>query len=187
MKSHTKIAIVFTLITTACSAIAAPVQTSTPLSVIEPMPDYILEVQPSPASHVSLEWYEVNLVDEVITGYEGSRPVEEIGYRANICVYLDVGPVIQSGDQIINYEDAVSRTILYVDDTLLIPEADDHWFHVELLREYPGIGPNTLSGAPFWLCWPTELNVGVHKATFQFNQTNGTIQEFTWSFEITKQ
>lgn len=169
------------------TAMATATLTPTPLPVIEPMPDYILEVQPAPASHVSLEWYEADLFDKAgIIGYEGSRPVEEMGHRSNICVYLDVSSVIQSGDRIMDYGDAISRAALYVDDTRLIPRADEHWFHVEILIEYPALGPDTASGAPFWLCWSAELKVGVHRAVFQFYQTDGTIQEFSWLFEITE-
>ena len=161
--------------------------TLTPLLEIEPMPAYLLEVQPAPASHVSLEWYQADLMDEKgLAGYEGSRPVEEVGYRSNVCVYLNVGPVIQSGDQILDYGDATSRVALYIDDTLLIPKADERWAHVEVLTEYPEVGPDTVSGAPFWLCWPVELQVAMHNATFQFQQTDGTLQEYSWLFEITE-
>ncbi len=186
MKSCTKIAIAFTLILSACSTVTTPTHTPTPLPVIEPMPDYILQVQPAPASYVSLEWYEADLINESgFGGYEGSRPVEEIGHRSNVCVYLDVGPVIQSGDRTTDYGSAIIRSDLYVDDIQLTPRLDEHWFHVEVLREYPDVGPNTFSGAPFWLCWPTELEIGVHKAVFEYQQTDSTIQEFSWLFEIT--
>lgn len=180
--SHITLVILLMIFASACAGdIATPLPTSLP--VTEPIPDCILDVQPAPASRVSFEWYQANLNDDSI--YEGYRPVSELGHKSNVCVYLDFGPLIQSGDELISNEEYFNRVALYVDSKKLEPKPDEQLAYLEGLLLYPEIGPGTVSGMPYWFCWPAPLEVGVHRATFQFRQTDGTLFEFSWSFEIT--
>jgi hypothetical protein len=169
------------LLLTTCYQIRPP--TPTPLPTLEALPEFILEAWPKAAGRVSQEFYQSDLSGEML--YEGSRSVEEFGYNSNICVYLDVAPVIQKDDQIMSYEDVIQRVKFYLNGQKLSPKKDDRWAHVEIEIFYPELSPNTRSGAPFWLCWPAELAIGMHQARLEFRQTDGTIQSYDWFFEIT--
>lgn len=178
---HITLVILLMIFAGACAG-----DTTTPLPtllpVTESIPDCILDVQPAPASRISLEWYQTNLTDDFV--YEGYRPVDELGHKSNVCVYLDFGPVVQSGDELTSEEEYFNRVALCVDNRKLEPKPDEQLSYLEGLLLYPEIGPGTVSGMPYWFCWPAHLEVGVHEVTFQFRQTDGTLVEFSWSFEI---
>ena len=152
----------------------------------EPLPEFILDAQPAPVSKISLQWYKADMMSEIgIDNYEGSRPVRRVGHQSNICLLLDVVPLIQSGDQLITYADVIERSFLFIDNVLAIPELDKYWAHPEIIYVFPKLGADTMAGAPFWLCWPSELQVGVHQIQFVFLQTDGVEKTYSWLFEIT--
>jgi hypothetical protein len=157
--------------------------TPIPLPTAEVLPEFILEAWPKAASQVSQELYQSDLAGDIL--YEGPRSIDEFGYNSNICVYLDVAPVIQRDDRIMSYEDVIQRVEFYLNGQKLLPKKDHRWAHVEVEIFYPKLSPNTMSGRPFWLCWPAGLAVGVYQARLEFRQTDGTIQSYNWFFEIT--
>jgi hypothetical protein len=150
------------------------------------MPGFIAEAWPAPASRTPLVFYQADLIDELgLSGYEGSRPVKEAGYRSNICIYLDAGmlvdypkhtPFTYPDDRLYSYDEVIKRTTLSVDGRELVHQYDEHWLM---------IGFAGRPGYPYWLCWPAALEVGVHEANFQFRQTDGMVEEYSWLFEIT--
>jgi hypothetical protein len=182
--------LIISLVLTACSSAPlstpAPSKNPTPLPTLEPMPEFIAEVWPAPASRTPLVFYQADLIDEIgISGYEGSRPVERAGHRSNICVYLDAGMLVTypkqetftyPDDRLYSYEEAVERATLSVDGQKLVHQPDERWHRVGFAGR---------PGYPYWLCWPAALEVGLHQASFQFRQPDGTVEEFSWLFEIT--
>lgn len=183
-KKHSLCLIVVLLVAlAACDSFASPVNTPTMLPTLEPIPRFILEVQPVPSSRTTIDWFKADRMSEASsTGYEGSRPVDRVGYRSNICVYLDLDPIIQHGDELGDYQQVIPRTSLSLNNIELKPAPDPYWGHVEIIKTLePG---DTYWGAPFWLCWPAEIDLGVHRATFQFVQHDGSIKQYSWLFEI---
>lgn len=169
---------------TACTS-GYPTNTPTPLPTLSPIPDWLMAVHPAPGSCIALEWFRANLMPDNYM-YEGSRPVDRFGYQSNICLLLDVGPLLQSEDKLLTYSDVIRRSSLNLEGKILVPHLDQYWAHPDMLYEYPQLGSGTVAGAPFWLCWPASITSGIYKTTYQFQQTDGNIQEFSWLFEITE-
>ena len=179
-----RLAVILLSILTACNY--HNYTTPTLLPVFEPQPDFILDAQPAPMSEIGLDWYEADLMSEFgLDSYEGGRPVYKVGHRYNVCILLDVSPLLQAGDQFVTYQQVIERTSLSINGLKITPEFDPYWSHPEILYLYPQLGPDTKAGAPYWLCWPIELQVGIHQVSFQFQQTNGNHVSYTWSFKIT--
>jgi hypothetical protein len=155
------------------------------------LPEFLAAVFPSPGSRITKEYFEADLMSNVsFPGYEGHRPVDEVGYQSNICVYFDAAvlglepeAIYESGetcegdlpDELTGYCYVIRRISMSVDGKELTPKLDDYWFPVGLV--------GTL-GTPYWLCWPTELDVGRHEATLQFRPTEEVFEEYRWSFTI---
>jgi hypothetical protein len=190
MKSaHTKgirkarLAVVLLSILTACNY--HNYTTPTPVSFFEPLPVFILEAQPAPMSEISLDWYGTDIMsDYILDSYEGGRPVDKVGYRSNVCILLDIRLLLQAGDQLVTYQQVIERTSLSINGIKITPELDPYYTHPETLYLYPKLGPDTKAGAPYWLCWPIELNVGMHQVSFLFQQTDGKHPVYTWQFKI---
>lgn len=179
--------LIFLALLVACSHQGLSKETPNALPTAELIPEYILDLQPRPSSQLTMEWFITDLMNGQGTAvYEGSRPIDRVGYRSNICILLNVVPLLQSGDHIVEYEDALKRSSLYLENFRLEAEPDPYWSHNETLGSHPRIGPDTFSGAPFWLCWPAKISPGVHHVTYQFTQSDGTLKEFSWFFEIIK-
>ncbi len=153
-----------------------PRETPTPVPTLEPLPEFIVEAWPAPTSRTLAAFYQADLLAELgISGYEGPRPVAEIGHRSNICIYLDTGALTGYDEAIYAYDGVVERTTLSVDGQELMPEYDEQWYPVSKVGT---------PGYPHWLCWPAKLEAGIHKVNFQFSQDE-RIEQYSWFFEIT--
>ena len=176
------------LLLTACS-FTLDRSTPIPLPASKAQPEY-MSVFPTPGDQIPIDLYELDLYkDEGRAMYEGSRPVDEVGYRSNICVSIvmtefglsneelwELAETIPceypSSYQLDAYCYIVHRATLLVDSQELVPELDENW---------AAIG---WASTPHWLCWPASLETGIHDVIFQYQLPDDSLIEYTWQFSI---
>ncbi len=154
--------------------------TLAPLPTPEPRPDFIGDVSPPESSTIPLNVYQVNINEHAI--HEGVRS-EDMGFANSICVAIDTGPVLESGDKLVDWRNVLNRVSVRADGTLLTDVVYTIWYNILTYNEAEdaeGIG---------WVvyCWQADLGVGNHEIAVQFSQTSGNIQEYKWYFAITSE
>lgn len=171
---------------TACIFVPKP---NTPTPIKKAQPDY-MKVSPAPGSQIPIEFYGADLMEEKgLGGYEGGRPVDQIGYRSNVCVSIMMSDLGMSTEELWELAESVPcekpntklepycyiirRATLHVDGRELVPELDESW------------GPIGYANTSHWLCWPASLELGIHEATFQYRLPDNSLEEYTWQFAIT--
>lgn len=157
---------------------------------MEPIPIYFLAIHPGPGERLSVDLYESNQTGgevPLISGYEGARPVEDVGYASRVCVYLDFGPLIQPGESILTFDDAASRVNLEVNGIELNIEQDPYFNLVDSLVTYSfedNSQQTAESSEAQYLCWPVDLSEGQHKARFTYTSPSGESLSYEWFFEL---
>ncbi len=182
-----------TTITTTAAVTPTPeaTRTPTPTPILKQLPEFLPQVFPAPYSQIKQELYRGDYMKDFgIDAYEGHRPVDEFGYRSNICVYLDAAAlglepdtIYSSGEpceyepftELTGYCYVIRRTTLNINGEEIAPELDQNWSPVGLVGT---------RGLPYWLCWPVELETGRHEATIQFRPKDDILEEFSWPFDI---
>jgi hypothetical protein len=156
-----------------------PIVTATPgkmdMSPVMARPDYV--------SYVSPEEYTIVPIGPYNQGADALGHGDLFwGYQSNICITLDLGPLVQTGDVLIEDREIASRIELLVD------ERAQTWRPEESLNQAVAgskLDDETTSwSGPLIYCWDAPLDPGRHEVTFKFRQTSGDIQEYTWHFEI---
>jgi hypothetical protein len=131
-------------------------------------------------------------------GSQGDSPFlpdPRVGYGSTVCVEFSGGPPLwQPGDDFTDFAVVSERVTLLVDGRIfseivggsqflsiigLDPEAYDPPELYDEVKEKLKFGVYTF-------CWRADLETDVHMATFQFRQTSGEVQEYSWHFAITK-
>jgi hypothetical protein len=177
------------ILLTTCTFVPKP-STPAPTPIKKAQPDY-MKVSPAPGSQIPIEFYEADLMEEKgLGGYEGSRPVDRVGYRSNVCVSImmeDLGVSTEelwklaesvpcdypSYMQLDPYCYIIRRATLHVDGRELVAELDESW------------GAIGYANTSHWLCWPASLEPGIHEAIFQYRLPDESLEEYTWQFAIT--
>lgn len=155
--------------------------TSALLVTSQPPPTFILRSVPQADAVITLEIYEYKEPNTIDIGLPG-----EGGYDSNVCVKIDIGEVIQPGDDLTNAEVILDRLTLRVDNQQFTQVS--RWSQEEILVEYQ-LGNESkpaISLGPISVCWHVELSSGLHQANLQFRQTSGDIKEYTWYFSLIK-
>jgi hypothetical protein len=162
-----------------------------PLPLSELRPDFIKGVSPEEAVTIPLSLYEGDETERYFEEsgiyYIGALRNIEIGYRSTICVMLDVGSLAQSGDKLTESPLVLERIEMKVNGVILSEVVDQDYIPTLESRGISQSGEQleqVLYSGPLTFCWLANLNSGVHRASFQFQQTSGDVQEYTWHFTI---
>lgn len=148
---------------------------------LRPRPDYISEVSPEEYTVVPINIFQYRPEQITIVGM-GSI---EGGFRSTICVDLNLEPLVQKGDTLTDYEGFSDRLFLSVNGEHM-QLSDESLFRGVINGKTENDGTQTSWGTGNYLCWITPLDSGRHEVTFQFRQTSGEIQEYSWLFEISE-
>lgn len=144
-----------------------------------PEPDWLSVLHPAPGQTLSLADYRS-------AGYETYRG--QLGLSAApdaVCVAIEAVYLIASGDHW-ELADILERTAIFVDDEAqeISGEILDGIVY-NALRDRAG---NELAsvGGPYAFCVAAGLVAGLHRAEVRFTLSNGEIEQFAWTFTITK-
>ena len=161
------------------SATASSIPTSTPLPtpmVQEPLPEYLIDVIPSPGSSWNAGDYSVGL-----HGKGSDFETETTTQR--ICVELFVVPLLLPGDDLLDEDEIIERISLTVNG--LVQPGPDQPLSAYLER-YSVLDKDgnvvAVGGGPYFVCWHNPLEAGVHTARFAFRKTSGRNMEYEWTF-----
>ena len=198
------------------AAVSEPVITPTAtlpsLATPEPLPDFLWEVRPEPASILSLATFEEVIEPEVVHVYESEGPpapsVEWVGYRSNICLFIDPEPLLEPGVSFVRDEEISPHLQLTVDGIEQNTRAaTDYMAFVDLGLEctcyeacqgetanwqwYRTPLPDNVAcwfDPGFWVCYDVELGVGVHNVEFTFTGAVATASDRTyeWTFALVR-
>lgn len=167
------------------SSMDMPVEaTWTPLPTLQPRPSFVKAVSPPESASIPLEVYQYKHPDIEVIGSPKPDDAWIYGYKSQICADIDLGMLVQAGDDLSANAATAKRFHLIVDD-------------VETPAEYVGgIGgavlviDNSTDPPTSWehysdFCWYVPLGVGIHKVVLRFQQTSGDFQEYAWQFALT--
>lgn len=158
-----------------------------PIALMPPQtvrPDFIQYLSPEESSYVPIDLFNasdkgsgtINLVSEKFLVRD-----PRFGYRSQICVGIDVSPPLaQPGDDFSN--SVQDRIILQIDGKLVT--------EIEMHSAMSAPVKTTQDGKTAWLtpqtvCGAMVLTLGIHEVDFQFVQTDGMIQAYSWQFALT--
>lgn len=158
-----------------------------------PLPNYLMEVRPAPSSILSLTAYQERKETDAVYE-EHPAPVELIGYRSSVCVHLDVYPLLDNGDKLVDENEVLGRLLLSVDGEGLTDRIPTEYF-----VRYSDDSPTEISRIEngeefsavfhrwgFWFCFASELHPGVHQVRFEYQRLSGVVETYSWQFEITE-
>lgn len=173
-----------TILVTRPTVLPTPLPTLAKMEIppLQPRPEYIAQVSPEEYSIVPQSIYNGENTD----GYPDFRTADaplEFGYQSSICIRLLLSPLVQAGDVFLDNEFIYERMGFWVDSEAM-PLAP-----YVVQKGLPVIDPATNQLG--WIdgddhCWLANLEVGKHEVLFRFHQTSGTIQEYSWYFEISE-
>lgn len=149
---------------------------------LQPPPEYITQVSPEEYSIVRQAIYNGQSPNGYFVPRSSIQPLY-YGYQSTICIKLLLSPLVQSGDIFLDDESVYERMELLVDSETVPLNLNVVHFGL------PVIDPATNQLG--WIdgddhCWLANLEVGKHEVLFRFHQTSGTIQEYSWYFEISE-
>lgn len=167
------------------SELPTPSPTTTPtqelpvmdMATVMARPAYVEDTTPDEYSIVPLTLYQYE--PECYTIWGGGNVQE--GFHSTICIAIDIEPLAQPGDNLVSPE-VQTRMTLLVDGNPM--EWGDYVVHALLSERIEPDGTRTTFAPPHAPCWLVPVGVGRHEATFQFRQTSGDVQVYTWYFEI---
>ena len=148
----------------------------------QPSPSFVDEISPPEYAVVPQNVYDRRLEN---TQVNAMGTIED-GFRASICIDLNLEPLVQQGDDF-------SRSDIGSDRVALFANGLPMELSTERLSKSVLIMEDTEKSIEEWtlypvgiemICWKAPLKIGVHEVLFAFKQTSGDIQEYTWYFEI---
>lgn len=149
------------------------------LATIEPRPAFLNAVSPPEYSIIvpHLYYYSADLA--VGHGIFDFRA----GFDSSVCVRPVVGQLVQKGDDFTDSSLTQERIELLVNGKAM------EWHAGTLIGGTPGVQSHDDMTYTKWIegsdyCWKTPLGLGRHEVTFQFRQTSGDVQAYSWYFEI---
>jgi hypothetical protein len=92
------------------------IATLAPLPTPGPRSGFIKDVSPPESSTIPLSVYRANIDEHMM--HEGVR-FENVGFADSVCVALDMGPVLEDGDRLTDWQDVLNRMSIEIDGTLL--------------------------------------------------------------------
>lgn len=139
-------------------------------------PESIMRVSPSESETLPLETY-LSEVENAV-GFTDSLGA----YNANVCVQLSSVELARQGENFADLESFLDRNSMYVDGQKV--EVHSQVFIGYTDESGEGGTKFDFVEHPI-ICWRAPLNVGLHEAEFQFRQTSGDMQNYTWYFLLT--
>ena len=111
----------------------------------------------------------------------------DIGYRSEVCLELEPGGLAQVGDDFSEFETFVARTTLSVDN-IVLTEVEGGHINLTATNVVDKKGEILIRGVgSAFICGQVVLDAGLHNVRFEFEQTSGDIQTYTWQFELTEE
>lgn len=162
---------------------------SSPLHSTQQRPPFIQNVSPPESGILPLSLYRADKTQEYLeeTGIyaDGEFGSPEAGYKSNICVNLDVAPVVQIGDDFSHPDLVIERIVMEVNGLRLLDLTENSYEPTltTVIDESKQVVTTKYSG-PFIFCWRAKLDVGTHNVTFRFRQNSGVMREYFWQFTI---
>ncbi|MBK9053077.1 MAG: hypothetical protein IPL78_19855 [Chloroflexi bacterium] len=142
----------------------------------EPRPEIIMRVSPAESASIPLNVYQAEVENAI--GFTDSLGV----YNANVCVMLADGRLARQGESFTDKDSLLERNSMFVDDQQL----EVHSVVFIGFSDESDDGQKKFSFVePPIICWRAPLDVGLHEAEFQFRQTSGDIQSYSWFFLLT--
>jgi hypothetical protein len=152
------------------------------------LPAFLSWVYPPPEAVIELQDYR--------TGYSIFRDGETgeiLGPVPDaVCIELRASKLVEHTDANLELDDYLARSTLTVDSSVWTKSEPVLLFDKLGLVGFEGIDSYTgeifdnvsNAGGPFTICWPIELNQGVHQIEFQSRTTSGEYFSFRWRFRI---
>lgn len=142
------------------------------------LPDYVLATNPQPGSSLSLSQYNQ---DELLDDFNWSG-LEKFRRASHICFNLNLRELALRGDQPVEANVLFERQVLQVDGEL----AEISYDEILLIggEQTFDDGQKSWLPPPIMACWKAELEAGIHTVSYQYEQTSGQIQEFSFQFTI---
>ncbi len=142
----------------------------------EPRPEFIMRVSPSESTSIPLNVYQSEVENAI--GF-----TESLGaHNANVCVQLSSFELARQGENFADRKSFLKRNSMYVDGQ----KVEVHSQVLIGYTEESGEGGTKFDFVEHpIICWRAPLNVGLHEAEFQFRQTSGDMQNYTWYFLLT--
>jgi hypothetical protein len=147
------------------------------MATIEPRPEFIREISPSEYTVISYDYYHYKIPNAV--GPSISLPE---GFYSAICVDFFLQPLIQKDDELDTISKVLERIDLFVNDRKVT--IIDRAYRLLLAFSENDEWENTTWVESDAYCWEAPLHPGIHEVIFQFQQTSGDVQTYTWYFEI---
>ncbi|MCA9932428.1 MAG: hypothetical protein KC415_00785 [Anaerolineales bacterium] len=158
--------------------------TRTPLPTIQPKPDFVLEVSPPESMSIPYGIYRFQHPDIIAYGLVDLEDAWNYGYKSEICVDVDLGELVQPGDNLALDDDTRERFQLIVDGNIILVEGSRGYsggvLVLDSLTDF-----ETTWGTYTIFCWFAPLEPGTHEVTLKFQQTSGDIQAYSWQFALT--
>lgn len=145
----------------------------------EPKPEFVRRVSPAESVRIPLNVYQSEVPNNI--GFSDSLGA----YNSNICVEIGLVGLLQSGDRFTEIEVVVDRMDMFVDGQRLM-EIHSMFGASEYVYEWAD-GYTKAWSSPLTFCWRDPLDAGLHEVRFQFRQTSGDIQSYTWYFLLTEE
>ena len=165
------------------------VQTQDSIPAPQPRPDFVYQVSPLESETIPLSLFEspgdpsedISLPSD---GRPAGFPIPAQGYNSKVCTAINLAPLVQPKDDLTSYDKIMAHVTFSIDEHELGEPAFDYFrtdLEDEIIVAEDGL---TQWIGLFTLCWTRELLAGAHQATFQFEQTSGDIQSYSWHFII---
>jgi hypothetical protein len=155
----------------------------TPLATIQPRPSFVRDIAPPESTSIPLKIYQYVHPEIMTTGLMPLEDAWEYGYQSQICADIDLGELVQPADDFGAVTETGERFQLIVDDVETRTEPSIFGGAVEVTN-------TSMNPMATWehfsiFCWLVPLDSGIHEIVLQFQQTSGSIQEYTWQFALT--
>jgi hypothetical protein len=168
------------------TAPTATIQPQVSIPAPQPRPDFVRQVSPLESATVPLSLFES-------PGEDRSIPTDDIpsgfpdptqGYNSQVCVRINLTTLVQPKDDLSGY-DKIMPHVTFIMDAHELEDPAFYYFLTDLEPEIIVADDGSMQWiGPFTLCWATQLFVGAHQATIQFEQTSGDVQSYSWHFII---
>ncbi|MEM7117216.1 MAG: hypothetical protein AAF614_32585 [Chloroflexota bacterium] len=155
----------------------------TPLPTIEPRPDFVRKVSPPESMAIPYDTYHYKHPDFTTYGLVDIETARELDYKSEICLDIDLGELVQPGDNLAMDDATSERFQLIVNRGEILAEASNGLGGAVLVTD--STDPKSTWEHYTIFCWFVPLELGTHELTLKFQQTSGDIQKYSWQLALT--
>ncbi len=160
--------------------------TWTPLPTIQPRPDFVREVVPPESISIPQVIYQYQRPGVTTFGLVDLEDAWLYGFRSEICADIDLGELVQPGDNFAANAETQERFQLIIDGIEISAEMGNGLGGAVLALD--SLTNPTMTWEHYSkFCWIVPLEVGTHQINLQFQPTSGDIQAYSWQFALTKE